>query len=231
MSAVVMNPSVLILTDEPELARAVISRWQRERVVPGFTVMGTDAWKPTADRQSSLMAVVSGEFQPSRKLLGGLEQALIPTIFLAADGRQALAARQQFQKTAVLKRADEWLDLLVLLAGEMLRRTTIAGIAADAEKRAREAERHAVLGKYMLEMRHTLNNALTSVLGNAELLLMEPGTLAGEAREQVDTIHNMALRMHEVIQRFSSIDAEMKFADNDGEGDKSTSWKSAASGR
>jgi signal transduction histidine kinase len=228
MSAVVMSPSVLILTDEPELARAVISRWQRERVVPGFTVMGTDAWKPTADRQSSLMAVVSGEFDASRKLLGQLEQALIPTLFLAADGRDALAARQQFQKTAVLKRADEWLDLLVLLAGEMLRRTTIAGLAADAEKRAREAERHAVLGKYMLEMRHTLNNALTSVLGNAELLLMEPGTLAGE---QVDTIHNMALRMHEVIQRFSSIDAEMKFSDNDGEGDKSTSWKSAASGR
>ena len=32
-------------------------------------------------------------------------------------------------------------------------------------------ERQATLGRYMLEMRHNLNNALTSVLGNSDLLL------------------------------------------------------------
>jgi signal transduction histidine kinase len=226
-----MNSCVLILSDDPEFARAVLARWQRERTVPAFTVMAPDAWKLTAERQTSTIAVISGEYESSRRLLAQLEQATVPAIFVANEAKDVVTARQQFQKTAVLKRSDEWLDSLVLLAVEMLRRSAIADVAADAEKRAREAERHAVLGKYMLEMRHTLNNALTSVLGNAELLLMEPGALAADTRDQVDTIHNMALRMHEVIQRFSSIEAEMKFADNDGEGDKSMSWKSAAGGR
>jgi signal transduction histidine kinase len=103
--------------------------------------------------------------------------------------------------------------------------------AADAEARARASERNAVLGKYMLEMRHTLNNALTSVLGNAELLLLEPGSLTGDAREQVDTIHNMSLRMHEVLQRFSSLESEMKFAEKDTHGDTLAAWKTAASAR
>jgi hypothetical protein len=46
----------------------------------------------------------------------------------------------------------------------------------------------------------------------------------------VDTIHSMALRIHEVIQRFSSIEAEMKFADHGSEGEK-LAWQSAVSGK
>jgi hypothetical protein len=60
----------------------------------------------------------------------------------------------------------------------------------------------------MVEMYHTVNNALTSVLGNAELLLLEPG-LPAPVLAQADTIRNMALRLHEVFQRFSSIEKEL----------------------
>src|SRR5262249_36921689 len=85
-----------------------------------------------------------------------------------------------------------------------------------AESRARAAEiacntleRQATLGRYMLEMRHNLNNALTSVLGNSDLLLLEPGTLSAPARAQIETIRNMTLRIHEILQRFSSLEKEM----------------------
>jgi FtsZ-binding cell division protein ZapB len=64
----------------------------------------------------------------------------------------------------------------------------------------------------MLDMRHSMNNALTSVLGNAELLLLEPGTLSAEVQDQIETIHSMALRIHEILQRFSSLDSEMQCA-------------------
>ena len=47
----------------------------------------------------------------------------------------------------------------------------------------------------MLDMRPSVNNALTSVLGNADLLLLEPGQAHGESREQIQTIHTMALRL------------------------------------
>jgi signal transduction histidine kinase len=226
-----MNPAVLVLSDEPEFARAVLGRWQRERNVPAFTVMSPNAWKTAVERHSASVVLVSGAFDACSIVLTGLEQAQVALIFVANDAKDAMAARQKFQRTAVLKKSDDWLDTLVVLAGEMLRRTALAQVAGQADSRVKEAERHAVLGKYMLEMRHTLNNALTSVLGNAELLLLEPGTLAGEAREQVDTIHSMSLRMHEVLQRFSSIETEMKFAENDSQTDTSLAWRSAVSSK
>jgi signal transduction histidine kinase len=89
-------------------------------------------------------------------------------------------------------------------------------LRSGAEARARAAEdacvtleRQAMLGRYMLEMRHGLNNALTSLLGNSDLLLIEPGSLSAQARAQIETIRNMTLRIHEVMQRFSSLEKEM----------------------
>ena len=66
-----------------------------------------------------------------------------------------------------------------------------------------------MLGRFVLDMRHNVNNALTTVLGNSDLLLLEPGSLSAPARAQIDTIRNMALRIHEVLQRFSSLEKEM----------------------
>ena len=62
----------------------------------------------------------------------------------------------------------------------------------------------------MLEMRPSVNDALTSVMGNADLLLLEPGQASGESREQIQTIHTMALRLNEIMQRFSSLATEMR---------------------
>ena len=47
-------------------------------------------------------------------------------------------------------------------------------------------KREAALGRYMLEVRHAFNNALTSVLGNSELLLLESGALSAQARRTPD---------------------------------------------
>ena len=76
-------------------------------------------------------------------------------------------------------------------------------------------EREAALGRYMLEVRHSFNNALTSVLGNSELLLLESGALSAQTRDQVETIHTMALRLCEVMQRFSRLENEMRFSEGE----------------
>jgi signal transduction histidine kinase len=55
-----------------------------------------------------------------------------------------------------------------------------------------------------------LNNALTSVLGNSELMLLEPGAFSADVRDQLSTIHSMALRIHDVLQRFSSMEMEIR---------------------
>jgi signal transduction histidine kinase len=83
-------------------------------------------------------------------------------------------------------------------------------LAKQAEQRAAQSANHAVLGRYIMDMRHSMNNAMTSLLGNAELLLLEPGELSAQSLSQIKTIHTMALRINEVMQRFSSLASEMK---------------------
>jgi hypothetical protein len=71
----------------------------------------------------------------------------------------------------------------------------------------------------MLEMRPSVNNALTSVLGNADLLLLEPGQISPVCRDQIRTIHTMALRLHEIMQRFSSLATEMRASEKESQAD------------
>jgi signal transduction histidine kinase len=101
-----------------------------------------------------------------------------------------------------------------LVAGESLRRAEALQLAHQAERHAAKNEHHATLGRYMLDMKHSVNNALTSMLGNAELLLLEPGQLSAQSLAQIKTIHSMALRINEVMQRFSSLSSEMQEVEN-----------------
>jgi len=111
----------------------------------------------------------------------------------------------------LLHRAHTWAALVGVLGREILRREQAERRARQAEQLRAAAEAEATLGRYMIEMRHTVTNALTSVLGNAELLLHEPG-LPAPVLAEADTIRNMALRLNEVFQRFSSIQKELSVA-------------------
>jgi len=71
-------------------------------------------------------------------------------------------------------------------------------------------EQYAALGRYVLEVRHNLNNALTSILGNSDLLLLDADTIAVPQRTQIETIRNMGMRLNEIMQRFSSLQKEMQ---------------------
>jgi hypothetical protein len=113
----------------------------------------------------------------------------------------------------LLPECPGWTKILFSLAGEVLRRTA-------AETRAREAEitnlsqkRFGILGKSLLEARPGMVNALTSLLGNADLILLSEEPLPDHCRENVRTIHNMALRLNEIVQRLSSIENEMELSD------------------
>src|SRR5439155_26226145 len=92
------------------------------------------------------------------------------------------------------------------------------------------SESQATLGHYKLEMRHSINKSLTSVLDNYEILLIEQGSLSANARSQIDTIRNMALRMHEILQRFSSLEKELSFVERQAEKENNTKSRVASVG-
>jgi len=82
--------------------------------------------------------------------------------------------------------------------------------ALEAARLAAENLQFATLGRRVVEMRHSFNNAMTSLLGNAELLLQNPDSFSARVREQLQTIQAMALRLHHMMQRFNSLEAELQ---------------------
>lgn len=201
--------NVLIIADDADFTRSFIGRWQMERAVPAFTQVTSEVWTPAVPSGYGLTVV--GPIVPQRieRVLSSLESQHALGVCVSADSAQVQEIRAAHPRIPVLRQYDGWVDTLVLLAGEMLKRADLLAQLRRAEQAAATDHRHATLGRYLLEMRHSFNNALTSVLGNAELLLLEPGAVTAQVREQIDTIHSMALRMHEIMQRLSSLEAEM----------------------
>jgi hypothetical protein len=61
-------------------------------------------------------------------------------------------------------------------------------------------------------------------------MLLEPGCLSAGTRSQIETIRNMALRMHEILQRFSSLETELKVVEQQAEGESRVKVQAAAAG-
>ena len=61
-------------------------------------------------------------------------------------------------------------------------------------------------------LRHEVNNPLTGILGNAEMLLARRDRLPASAIERLETIAHLAVRLRETVRRLSSA-AELRHAD------------------
>jgi signal transduction histidine kinase len=216
------QPTILIISDEADFSRMIVNRWQTERTVPAFTVMSSHLCAGASSAAYEVAIVGGVEHEKTRTILAALAGAARPGIFVAGDGAAAKAVREEHPRVLVLRNYEGWVEALIVLAAECLRRVEAQTRAERAEKRSQSQERDATLGRYMVEMRHGLNNALTSVLGNAELLLLEPGELSPQMRDQMATIHTMTLRIHEIVQRFSSLETEMNFVEKESHGETKT---------
>jgi len=205
------QPSVLIVSDDTEFARTVAARWQAERHVPEITLVTSDVWHASTAPGHDLVIVGPVRAGKPSAILSSLD-ALPATaaVYVTDDTKDVSTLQSEHPHLLVVPRQDGWTGTLILLSNEALRRVEAVGRAQRAERLALDSQRHATLGRYMLEMRPSVNNALTSVLGNADLLLLEPGQISAECRDQIRTIHTMALRLNEIIQRFSSLAIEMR---------------------
>jgi signal transduction histidine kinase len=205
---------VVILTDETEFARLLTACWQTERQAPGVTVLNSDLWREQEAPAHDLIVVGPLREGKLTGVLGSLDPSTAVILCAPADSREFGQLRTKYPRLVHVPLREDWTQTLLLVAGESLRRAEALRIARQAEKSAAKNENHATLGRYMLDMKHSVNNALTSMLGNAELLLLEPGQLSSQSLAQIKTIHSMALRINEIMQRFSSLASEMQEAEN-----------------
>ena len=224
-------PTVLIISDEVDFSRRITARWQMERNVPTFTLLSGDLWPRFAvdvfdvaivgELRRDLLSVVYGAFAFHR-----------PADFLCLPGRRygAVGARTLAANRHFARAANTGWKRWCWLASEAVHRSRAESRARAAESACATLDRQATLGRYMLEMRHNLNNASTSVLGNSDLLLLEPGSLSAPTRAQIETIRNMTLRIHEIMQRFSSLEKEMNVVAQQAEQDSGKSYAAVAAG-
>jgi signal transduction histidine kinase len=204
------SPNVLIIADDTGFARDLSGRWQMERNAPAITVVTTELFHAAADVECDLVMV--GPVRQGRlpNLLKRVDTGKHAVICICESAQETRTARSQYSRLLCLQKHEGWTDSLVLLAHECLKRVALATRLRKAEQSVAQAASTAALGRYMLEARHDFNNSLTSVLGNAELLMMEGASLPDLARDQVATIHEMSLHLHAVMQRFSSLAMEMQ---------------------
>lgn len=208
------NSNALIVTDESEFARLLTSCWQAERLPPAITVLGSAVWAEHEEIDHELVVVGPLREGQLPEVLKSLAPATAVILCAPADSREFSQLRSRYPRLVHIPLREDWTQTLLLVAGESLRRTEALRAARQAQDKAARNEHDATLGRYMIDMKHSVNNALTSMLGNAELLLLEPGQLSQQSLAQIKTIHSMALRINEIMQRFSSLATEMRDAEN-----------------
>lgn len=206
------HAGALIVSDDAEFARAVDARWRTVPHAPEITLATSDVWGQAIAERHDVVIVGPLSEEISEVLLEALAEQCASSVIFVSDSERHLAevAARHPHMTTIAKQGD-WVEALTLAATEASRRTESEEQNNTSDRAsALENHRYAALGRYMLEVRPAWNNALTSVLGNADLLLLEPGSLPAALRDQIEVIQSMALRLHEIMLRFSSLDAEMR---------------------
>ena len=207
------HANVLILTDDSEFARLLCSCWRAERRPPSLTVVNSYVWQASGSQSPDLVVVGPISADRLSRTLAAISPATTTILCSAADAQEIRKLRQRFPNLLHLALREDWPQTLLFVADEALRRVAAHRQAQQLLARAARSEREAILGRYMLDMKHSVNNALTSILGNAELLLLEPGQLSAQSLQQVKTVHQMTLRLHEIMQRFSALASEIREAE------------------
>ena len=208
------NAKVLILTEDTEFAQVLSSCWNTESQAPVITVLNSALWQGQNGEGFDIVILGPVDEGKLSRIIESLHSgvAVIQCAFVEAAEKQQLLLR--YPRLIHVPLREDWIQTLLLVAGESLRRVRAGRQAKHALSLALQSEHEAVLGRYMAEMKHSVNNALTSILGNAELLLLEPGQLNAQSLHQIKTMHSMTLRIHEIMQRFSSLASEMRESEN-----------------
>ena len=205
----------LIVSDDAAFGRSIEKRWHQEASAPKFRMLSSDACIAAGGHSEEFQFVLIGGLHPDAfaEVLTSLRTADAPVIAIGAEGGMLEVAERHPTRILVLPIRQGWQDVLIVVAGEAVRRSEAQARARRAEMAHAALRCEASLGQYVIDVRHNLNNALTSVLGNAELLLLNENRVSAVERSQIDTIRVMALRMHETLQRFSSLEKELRASD------------------
>lgn len=230
---------VLVVAQSAEFAQDLVSLWKQQPSFPAFTVMipGSNGVDNAGYHAACHLAIVeSTAMRSHHAMLQRLDVVGVP-IICATNAHQhsprqnsRLLQLEQARPTSEQLRAelphsiaislpegDAGIETLIVIAEEVLHRVDASARARKAETASEPQTAQLALGKYVADSMHGFNNALTAVLGNAELLMLDAEKFSAAVQEQVEAIHSNALRLHEMMQRFSSLESEMNAGKKEGQ--------------
>lgn len=151
----------------------------------------------------------SGIEAASKQILKRTVERLVkvaPVIVVAAPEQQSeLTALLNSGATDFVARTGNFVPAAVGLVERRLQLARMGMVHSSEEiKHARSANFAEIL-------RHEVNNPLTGILGNAEMLLARRDGLPASAIERLETIAHLAVRLRETVRRLSSA-AELRHA-------------------
>jgi len=185
------EPARLLLLGVWQDERAALAADTRFRLLPATTF--SEAAPVLAARTVDVLVCDLDVYLFLRSGPNGpaLEPAAVPTLVLVSPGEEKRASGPVEREAAdFLLRAGRYLSLLP------------AWTHRAAARRDLYWEEVAAL------LRHEINNPLTGVLGNAELVLGEGAALPEKARRRVQTIVELAIRLRDVVRNLEARLAE-----------------------
>lgn len=214
-----MNRStILIVSDEGEFSNAITSCWLAKSNLPAFVLTSSCE----CECENFDLAIVDGVHDFPASTLSGLRASGKPVIYLSRNNDRA----PTHPDVVPVPEIPGWPRLVIGLAARLLESAHATAEAAKLAEMNSQLEHQAVLGSYMLVVQHNLNNALTSILGNCDLMLLDEDQLSAVAKGQVETIRNMSMRLNEIMARFTSLQKEMRLVEQQ----KKAAAKSAGAG-
>jgi len=225
----VNQPAVLVISETPGFAQTILDRFHLQPNLPSPTAVSLDLCSNLSP-DSFDFAIIEG--LPASRLgpfLTQIEPHGKTLLVLVPDAATRTLVNAVAPRALILRQAEDVLPALMLIAAEVVKRIEAESRLGVAEQALATSESSALLGRYITEMRHTINNALTSVMGNAELLLFEPGAFSTHHRSQIETIRTMSVRIHEIMQRLASLETEMKWMEKQKRHDEQRKHATAAS--
>jgi len=198
-----LREKVLIVSGNPEFNAALLHSWQATGLVPEYQVVESEApceWPP------SCVAVLDGAKLHSRL------SAEIPMVIMVTDGEWVPVIADAGRRIVQLRRDTGWAEVAAALALECVLRQQALQRGDELEERLSRTERFSGLGRFVAMQQHDMANALTGLMGHAELLMTERD-ISHEVRNKLGTIHAMSLRIHDFLQALSSLDRELRMAE------------------
>jgi DNA-binding response OmpR family regulator len=198
-------PRVLVADDDPIVRLLVVAVLAELGLETEVAVDGADAWRLFEEWRPELVVLdadmpVTDGIEVCRRIREVDEKREVFVLFLS--GRD----RPEELEALLDAGADEFIGKPMapedLRARLMVARRRIAQDAAQrrAEEELAKARWLSGIGEATLSLQHEINNPLSALLGNAELMMMELAE-KGETNELLDVIHEQALRIADVVRR------------------------------